>query len=463
MKPRSRMGRLSRSVATAWHWRTDPKLRKRIGQIAHLMTGNVAGTILSLMAVAITARALGPASYGMLALTISFGRVLERLFSFQSWQTIIRYGAGLSTDIGRDDLKSLLKFGFILDLAAGAVAYLVALAAAWLATLWFGWSRATFELTAIYCTVLLFNLPGMPTAVLRLSGHFRSMAYGQAVSAALRLALCAVAVVHGADVATFTMIWAGTQIVASLVLLATAARQLRRQGLTGLHHTKLRGVAQRFPGLWRYTWSTNLALTLRSSANQFDTLIVGWLAGTAAAGLYHLAKQLGKAAQQFGGQVQAVLYPDIARMWATGDHAAFRRAVVQVEVILAVAGIAGLVLTAVLAEPVLRTVAGTEFSGAAPLLMVQMIAVVFVLSGSAAHSALMAMGKAAQALNITLLATVAFHSTALLLVPRIGAMGANIAHVILGTIWVTGLVLALRRGLASANTAAGDMQEGAKA
>src|SRR3546814_15283587 len=69
-------------------WRGDEPLRTRLVNIAHLMSGNLASGLISLAAIALTARALGPASYGILALAIAYVRVVERLVTFQSWQPL---------------------------------------------------------------------------------------------------------------------------------------------------------------------------------------------------------------------------------------------------------------------------------------------------------------------------------------------------------------------------------------
>jgi O-antigen/teichoic acid export membrane protein len=57
------------------------------------------------------------------------------------------------------------------------------------------------------------------------------------------------------------------------------------------------------------------------------------------------------------------------------------------------------------------------------------------------------MGRQREVLRIVVVATAAFHVTALLLIPRIGAMGGNIAHIILGILWTLGLALSLRQAL----------------
>lgn len=411
------------------------------------MTGNLAGSAIALIAVAISARTLGPHDYGILALVITFARAVERLVSFQSWQPMIRYGAGMDPLTNADAQRALFKFGLLLDAAAAVAAWLIAVACLFAAMRFFGWSTPVVHIALAYCTVLLFNLSGMPTAVLRLAGRYRAAAYGQVVSSIVRLGLCAGAAWLGYGLWEFALIWMATQILGSLVFLGTGFLQLRRQGLTGMLRTPLTGVAARFPGIWQFTWSANLSLTLRSSANQLDTLMVGALAGPSAAGLYHIAKQLGKMAQQVGTQVQAVLYPDVAKLWAAQALSEFRRAVVQMEVMLAAFGLVGLAVVALLAEPALRLFAGPAFAPAASLLIVQMVAVVLVISGTAAHSALLAMGQAKQALGVVVIATLAFHATLLVLVPRIGPMGANIAHIVLGLVWVTGLAILFRRAL----------------
>lgn len=434
--------------ATREDWRGEGALRRRLTAVSHLLAGNLAGSILGLAAFALTARALGPAEYGVLALMHAYARAVERIVGFQSWQALIRYGAGLAGEERRADLQALLKLGFLLDLGAAAAAWALAVAGALAAGAWLGWDGRTTGLVVAYCAALLFNATGAATAVLRLAGRFRSVAYGQAANAALRLGLCAAGATLGGGLAFFALTWAGTQALGSLATQAFAWRELRRQGAArGLLRAPVRGAAARFPGLWGFAWSSNLSLTIRSSAHELDTLLVGALADPASAGLYHIAKRVGRLAQQVGAQVQAVLYPDVARLWAAGAVAEFTRAVLQVEALLAAFGAAAFLFLLAAAEPLLRWTAGPAFAGAAPLLVVQMLAVAATLAGSAVRSALLAMGRQAQVLSVVLAATLCFHATALALVPRIGAMGANVAHVVLGVVWLVGLTVAFRRAL----------------
>src|SRR3546814_21089322 len=105
------------------------------------MSGNLASGLISLAAIALTARALGPASYGILALAIAYVRVFECLVTFQSWQPLIQYGAEVTDPEHSADFKSLLKFGLLLDVARAEAACVLAPALAPLATPLFGWDK----------------------------------------------------------------------------------------------------------------------------------------------------------------------------------------------------------------------------------------------------------------------------------------------------------------------------------
>lgn len=71
-------------------WQAEADLHGRLKNIAHLLTGNFASAFIGLAGFALTARALGPADYGLLALSFAYTRGIERFVSFRSWQPLIK-------------------------------------------------------------------------------------------------------------------------------------------------------------------------------------------------------------------------------------------------------------------------------------------------------------------------------------------------------------------------------------
>ncbi|MCG5484571.1 MAG: oligosaccharide flippase family protein, partial [Sinorhizobium meliloti] len=94
----------------------EKTMLERLQSIAHLLTGNILSSVIGLIGFALTARALGPAGYGILALCFSYTRAVERIVSFQSWQPLIKYGAHSLAENADDatELRALLKFGLLL-------------------------------------------------------------------------------------------------------------------------------------------------------------------------------------------------------------------------------------------------------------------------------------------------------------------------------------------------------------
>ncbi|AFL51798.1 O-antigen/teichoic acid export membrane protein [Sinorhizobium fredii] len=418
-------------------------LKGRLGNIRHLLTGNALTSLLGLVGFALTARALGPSEYGVLALCFTYTSAIERLVNFQSWQPLIKFGAQSKST---ETLASLFKFGLVLDISAAATGCVIAVALVWAFGPSLGISPEMTGLVTLFCAILPFQISGMPIAVLRLFGKFRSIAYGQVATSIFRAGLCAIGFAFGATLQEFVLIWMVAHIFGSLTIVFLSLAELRRQGmLASMLKASVRGITAHFPGLWKFAISTNLSLTLRSSANQLDTLLVGYLADPTAAGLYHIAKRIGRMTLQIGDHVQAVLYPDLARAWASGAIEAFHRAATQMRVLLLGFGIllVGAVYLAI--DPVLRLAVGPEFEAAGPLVVVQTIAAAMTLYGTVTRSALLAMGREDRVLSSALVATIAFHATALTLIPRVGPMGANLAHILMAVIWLWTMAVAYRQ------------------
>lgn len=427
---------------------------RRVRAVGHLLTGTSATVVLSLLSITFAARGLGPTQYGVLALILTLGQACERLFSFQSWQPLIRYGATLDPIRDCDDLRSLFKFGLMLDAMGSVAAWAAASLFAVAGHFFFGIPWVTIEIALVFLLSLLFNMNGTATAAFRLSGQFRMVAYLQVAVAIIRLAATLFAFATGAGLIGFVIVWGATQALGALLNIAFAMRLQASLGVASVLRASLAGMGRRFPNVWGFTWGANISLTIWSSAQQVDTLIVGWLADPAAAGMFHIAKRVSRVVQQVGSHVEAVVYPDLSRLWADSRKSAFVQLLIETEIILALFGATCFVVALLLSRMVLEATAGPSFGAAAPLLSIQILAVGLAISGAASRAGLLAMGRQPAVLRTVLAAAAAFYCSVAPLIEIFGAMGANIAHVLFGAIWLGGLGWSLRQGLRSSQPGA---------
>ena len=414
-------------------------MRARLAAVGHLLSGNFLNAAIMLVSTAIAARSLGPSVYGIMVMVLSYNRVVERIMRFECWQPVIRFAV-------QDELKSspkkmgrLYAYGLLVDMGASAVAALSAIGLAWLFGPYFGLTPLHLELIAIYSVATLLNIAGVPTAALRMSGEFKTLAYTQIIGTLVWVALAFLCLALHSGVIGFMVTWTIGQALGSVLVFIAGLRALKRMGIPNPFFVPLKGLVRDFPGFFSFACSSNLSLTLRVITMEGDALFVGAVAGPSAAAAYYIAKRFAKAATQIVAQVQAVLYPDVARMWAKGNVKAFRAAIVQVQFALAAMGSAMLLAAYLFGPWLIRIGPGQSYHEVYGLLLTQLVAVMLVLHAAPSRSAMLAMNQSWQVLAISTLGTVMFVGIIAYTVPRYGAIGGNIAHIVMGVV-VAGLM-----------------------
>ena len=425
---------------------SDDILKRLVRNLAYLFSANMLVALLGLLALTVMARSLGPTGLGIVALIEAYARSVDRVFRFESWQTLVRFGAAALED-GRDwEFRRLVKFSTLFDLFGASVAAIVSVVGLTVAAPWFGFDENQKSLAIMFSAILLFSLSSTPTAVLRLFDKFDLIAQLSVILAVSRLVLTVLAWQLSGEVWSFVFILMVYYIVEQITPLVFAWRELRRRNLHDVWGLPFDGLLQENRALPAFLWNVNINVIARSSTQRFDTLILGAFLGPAAVGLFQLAKRTGLAALRLGRPLQQAVYPDVARLWARGEILRFRRIVLRVNTVMGVLGLLAFVLVSLSMEFLVRLAFGDAFVAAAPLVIVQVLAVTIFLAGNTFGPAMMSMGEDRILVCITLSATIAFFVGFVPLVLMFGAMGASLSHLIFNMIWLLGcLVIFLHR------------------
>lgn len=239
----------------------DALTHRRARAVFHLLSGTAATLALTLLSIALVARLLGPAAYGIFAMILTLGQACERLVSFQSWQPLIRNGATVDPDADPATYFALLKFGWLLDIGGSIAAWTIASVLTIAGHYLFGFSFQHVGYTLLFAASLLFNFNGVSTAIFRLAGQYRAVAQIQVANAFVRLLCVAGAYLAGAGMFQIILIWTITQILGSLVNFVFALRLLPQPGFRQLLRARAKGITGRFPDIWRFALGSNLSLT----------------------------------------------------------------------------------------------------------------------------------------------------------------------------------------------------------
>lgn len=399
------------------------------------------------LTLAILAHALGPASLGILVMVEAYAKLVDQLVRLETWQCIVRYGSAANEEHDFKRLKRLLKFGTLVDCVGALSAAAVAFACVPIAADLFGWDAETMRLAQIGSISLLLRASSTPTGVLQLYGRFPVIAWSESATAMFRLVATAATWAADGPLLAYFLIMILLPCLQRIGISLFAWRELRRRGHQHFIWTPLNGVARENSGLWSLLWSANATVLVRKSTQELDSLIVGSILGSAAVGIYHIARRLGQALTKLGSMLQQASFPDLARIWARADTAAFLRLIKQVELATLGVGLLGLVIGAWNAALIVSLIAGPEFKDAVTPLIIQMCAVFLFLCGSTLRPALMSMGLQVQMLGAVLASAIVFYIVLLLAVPRLGVAGASLAHVAFNLILLPASALIFARGL----------------
>ena len=392
------------------------------------MGGRGINAVLSLVYLALATRTLGLDGFGQFAIIIALGQMVTGLANFQTWQFVVRWGAG------EDGPGEATGFAIALDLLSVGMGAIAAAILVWTAQMWLPLPDDLLWVAFGYCIVSLLSIRTTPTGLLRLRFQYAKATAAEAVQPAIRALGATLAWFYMPTVTGFILAWAAAEVTVAATLWIVAARQER----IDISRISLREIPRAHRDAWRFVWSTNMTGTLTIAGKQMIILLVGSVGGEALAGGFRVASQLGQALVSLAQTVSKAIYPELVH--AKDDALLLARRMANIALI----GGALAVLVALFAGRWgLEAIAGAEFSGFYWAMVILAIAGAVELVGASLESLLVSAGKAHTAFFVRAVPTV----LALLLIDVAidwnGAKGAAFAVLGASALAVIGFYVAM--------------------
>lgn len=343
-------------------------------QIGHLWSAEVATLVLGAAQGVLVARGLGARGYGVFAVVTTFTTLVFVVLDPRGADAVTKYTSVFLARRDNDALLGLIKGAFLLDLAFGALAAIIAIGSSGLLSV-LGVAGDSRTLVAIAAAGAFLGVPSSSgRAALGAFHRFRTIARLQIAVALLRASVI-IAVALLFDVRAVFIAFAGLAAIEGSGFLIAAERAATRavgQSPRAGQLSSLRGHGKEIAGFLAYADAGTLA---GSFIKQVDVLAVSAVADSTVAGYYRLAKSLTGPAGNVGGPIQAVIYPRLAEAAAGADSARFaaifRRTLTRAGLPLAAAAL----LAIPFCGPVIRLLAGDEFAPAVGLAQILIVGV----------------------------------------------------------------------------------------
>ncbi len=424
-----------KAVGYPRQWMQDDLLRRLFKNAAMLFSGNMAASLLGLASLAMTARALGVAQFGILVLITTYVAIVDRLVNFQSWQAIIKYGADALDQKREQDFKSLIKFGFMLDGATAILGTVLAASAAWFVGQWRGWNEQLVLMAAIYSFTILFHINGTPTAILRLFDKFKKVAYQNVIAAAIKLIGVTIAFTTGAGLWVFLLVWAVVDILGKLILIYFAYQELVHQKFHGFMQSSAKNISQRFYGIWGFVWTTNINSSIRMTSRELDVMIIAAMLGPAAVGLYKIAKQFASVIQKTVDPLYQSIFPELAKLFSNGAIKEFVRFGVRASVLAGLIALGSWFIFYFFGDYIIRLTVGNAYSDSLGVMLWYMLAIVVAAAAFPLQPVMLSMGRPHTTFWVHIAGTIIYFIVLFILLSAIGLKGAGVAYLIYYISW----------------------------
>jgi O-antigen/teichoic acid export membrane protein len=401
-----------------------PILRRVVANASLLLGGRTVNALLGLAFMAIAGRALGAVELGVFVLIQAFAQFLGEVVKFQSWQTILHYGA---RPLGEGQVRTfqrVLRFTVLLDLASTLLGIAIGVVGALAFAGVLGWSAKEAPAAALYMVSIAFMVSATPLGLLRLFDRFDVLAWQAGLISLIRVVGGIVALAMGASMEGFLLAAAVATVGSWFYLAGSAMAELNRRGL--LKDFSWRGpLTEGMPGAWRFAWNTNLATTLDVAFTHVATLIVGAMVGPSQAGFWRVGRQVADAMAKPAKLLTPALYPELARLRADNHHHAMWRLARNVGLLAGGVALVMLAISAFAGPTLLTLVMGKAFEPASNVMTWQVGAAVIGVFALPLEPMLISLGKPGAAVRVRLAVSAAFLAILPFLVTRFGLIGAG--------------------------------------
>lgn len=401
-------------------------VRRIFAGLGLLLGGKAGAGLISLAYLSLATRFLGPAEYGVLVLVHAYVTTVCGIIEFPAWQAIVRYGAEAQRDGEAHRLSRLLWLATKLELSAGALAVVSAMALVPLVGPHLGWPPKAMAFAPYYAFAVLGSVRSVPMGYLRLVGRFDLLGLHNLVQPVIRLGGTIVVMAFGWGIKSFLVAWLLSSLFEFGVLWAMGIWFAYRDLGRTLLRPEAGGTAAENDGIWRFLVATNADLTFSDLAGRAAPLIVGWTLGPAMAGMLAVAQRatvvIAQPAQVLGNTV----YSELAHMVAAGQGGRpLRRTLLKVIAISLLAAAPVVALVLLIPEYISRLLAGSAFDAVAPVMAVLVIARAVALVAPPCSSALTALGAPMRSMSANLFSSLVFLPPLPFLLKTFGLMGAG--------------------------------------
>jgi O-antigen/teichoic acid export membrane protein len=389
-----------------------------------LFAGNVISSVFALIIYSLSVKALGAELFGILVIIQTYVLIVDTIVKFNSWQALIKFGAEAFENKQVDEFKGFVKQASLLDVGSSVLGTIIAVSFAYIIGKWLHWDIKIVPMAMLYSIVILFNLSGAPTGILRLYNRFKLLAIQKTVSSGVKLVATLIAFLLTKNLWVYIIIWVLTDIIGNIFLLILGYYVLHKNGIRAWWKCPV----SNFKRFFTFTFWTNITSTLDIPVKQLDVFVVSAVIGFEGVAIYKILKEIAKVIGQVGDPIYQAAYPEFASMIAKKENIGAVKFAAKLGIIIFSICIPIALVVSFLSPWWLNALFGKVFAAAWVSLSVYLLLQVISTSFITIHPLFVAMGYVQKNFIILAIANATYFALAWILGMKIGLMGVVLAY-----------------------------------
>lgn len=390
-----------------------------------ITVANLLGTLVQVL---ISARILGLEGFGVLSVIMAVTTLVYGLLSVPGGDAVTAF-VTRSLVAGRfKEASCILRFVVVTSFGLSLVAYILIVALTRAVSGLLGVDEAYIDAVFLYGVVgILMATHTGCLAMLRLS-HRVPFGLGVVIASILiRIALLVVTWWTGGGLLGVILAYVVGAAVNGIGMFSVMIMSTRQAGMKDFLHSWSLQVPS---DMVRFHIGISVRETITALSQNLDTILVAQFVGVTDAGLYRGARQIIDTLKRLFRPLESGIQSVYSRQWFMQQGAALRRMSFRFTLFSLTLAAVGCGLLAVFREPVVWFIFGAEFSGIAPLLLIMVFGLFFVVSTSVLGILPAAAGRVWPSLLAVAAGFVVSTVVIVWLVPVYGAEGAAWARTV---------------------------------
>jgi O-antigen/teichoic acid export membrane protein len=392
-------------------------------------------TVLLFFETIVLARFLGATVLGYFVLIRAYPEAVQQVLDCRTYETMVRYlGESVAHD-RRDHAAAVVRLVWIVDAAAGLIAFAIVLATASIAARHIVHDAGATGLVAVYAvSQFVGTLDSASGSVTRVFDRFGLASVVGIAGSVTRFVGIVVVLALGGGVSALIYVLVGVQLASTFSAGGVALALLRRRaGFRIWGTTAILGEKRK--EMLRFLLFSNITGTLKMSSDKLVFVIIGALGSPVTAAQYKVASQTGSSLMLFTGPFYQVIYPPMAKLVAKKRWDAVFTDLRRLRRTTLTFAMPGAIIASALMVPLIPLVFGKSF---APAVIPGIVVLWGVVPGVVVfwrRPLLLTLGQAGRLTKYQAIAVAIQLLLAALLVKPIGALGAAVSLLVM--LWLT--------------------------